>query len=221
VIPIGTKIPALLPLDIDINPNSNGLPGIGQLRSIVGASMTVGLILAVACHHVQKAPSGMDMQYTESECKALDGTWVKATGLGDSGTLALQCFWRCCCLWPTWRPAFWPGQDLVSTHSSDAARLPGVKGCFRLSLCGRRRPNSPLLERLRVLPKGEEWTTRLPASGQLEILALCFDGRGNNQLCLLHIRYIEGAAHTHGCLQGSRQVLGAIGHGGGSEEYLL
>ena len=37
----------LLPLDIDIDPNSNGLPGIGQLSSIVGASMTVGLILAV------------------------------------------------------------------------------------------------------------------------------------------------------------------------------
>ena len=37
----------LLPLDIDISPNSNGLPGIQQLRSIVGASMTIGLILAV------------------------------------------------------------------------------------------------------------------------------------------------------------------------------
>jgi hypothetical protein len=37
----------LLPLDIDISPNSDGLPGISQLRSIVGASMTVGLILAV------------------------------------------------------------------------------------------------------------------------------------------------------------------------------
>ncbi len=37
----------LLPYGIDISPNSNGLPGIGQLRTIVGASMTVGLILAV------------------------------------------------------------------------------------------------------------------------------------------------------------------------------
>ena len=37
----------LLPLDINISPNSDGLPGIQQLRSIVGASMTVGLILAV------------------------------------------------------------------------------------------------------------------------------------------------------------------------------
>jgi Family of unknown function (DUF6112) len=37
----------LLPQNVDISPNSNGLPGIGQLRSIVGASMTVGLILAV------------------------------------------------------------------------------------------------------------------------------------------------------------------------------
>jgi hypothetical protein len=33
--------------DIRITPNSNGLPGIEQLRSIVGAVMTVGLILAV------------------------------------------------------------------------------------------------------------------------------------------------------------------------------
>lgn len=32
---------------IDINPNSDGLPGIAALRTIVGASMTVGLILAV------------------------------------------------------------------------------------------------------------------------------------------------------------------------------
>ena len=38
---------SLLPQDINIDPNANGLPGIGQLRSIVGASMTIGLILAV------------------------------------------------------------------------------------------------------------------------------------------------------------------------------
>lgn len=37
----------LVPLDINISPNSNGLPGIAQLRHIVGAGMTVGLILAV------------------------------------------------------------------------------------------------------------------------------------------------------------------------------
>ena len=32
---------------IDITPNSTGLPGIEALRTIVGAIMTVGLILAV------------------------------------------------------------------------------------------------------------------------------------------------------------------------------
>ncbi len=37
----------MIPLDITIDPNSDGLPGISQLRSIVGATMTVGLILAV------------------------------------------------------------------------------------------------------------------------------------------------------------------------------
>jgi hypothetical protein len=36
-----------VPYNININPNSDGLPGIQQLRSIVGASMAVGLILAV------------------------------------------------------------------------------------------------------------------------------------------------------------------------------
>ena len=39
--------PVLSPLDVNIRPNSDGLPGIQQLRSIVGASMTIGLILAV------------------------------------------------------------------------------------------------------------------------------------------------------------------------------
>lgn len=33
--------------DVHIDPNSNGLPGIPQLRNIVGASMTIGLIIAV------------------------------------------------------------------------------------------------------------------------------------------------------------------------------
>ena len=36
-----------LPADIDVDPNSNGLPGIAQLRTIVGAVMTIGLILSV------------------------------------------------------------------------------------------------------------------------------------------------------------------------------
>ncbi|MCO5325031.1 MAG: DUF6112 family protein [Nocardioidaceae bacterium] len=42
-----TKVVSLLSQDITIGPNSNGLPGNSQLKSIVGASMTVGLILAV------------------------------------------------------------------------------------------------------------------------------------------------------------------------------
>ena len=36
-----------LPWDINIGPNSDGLPGISQLQSMVGATMTIGLILAV------------------------------------------------------------------------------------------------------------------------------------------------------------------------------
>lgn len=41
------QLPSLLPLDINITPNDDGLPGIAQLRTIVGAVVTVGLILAV------------------------------------------------------------------------------------------------------------------------------------------------------------------------------
>ncbi len=38
---------AIVPQDITVPPNSNGLPGIEQLRTIVGAVMTIGLILSV------------------------------------------------------------------------------------------------------------------------------------------------------------------------------
>lgn len=39
--------PLLVPMDINIDPNTNGLPGINQLHTIVGAVMTIGLILSV------------------------------------------------------------------------------------------------------------------------------------------------------------------------------
>jgi hypothetical protein len=42
-----THLARLVPLDISIEPNSDGLPGIGQLRAIVGAAMTIGLIFSV------------------------------------------------------------------------------------------------------------------------------------------------------------------------------
>ena len=44
---IATKLTARVPGDIDIKPNTNGLPGIPQLKEIVGAIMSIGLILAV------------------------------------------------------------------------------------------------------------------------------------------------------------------------------
>jgi hypothetical protein len=40
-------LPGVLPMDIDISPNDSGLPGISQLKTIVGAIMTIGLILSV------------------------------------------------------------------------------------------------------------------------------------------------------------------------------
>lgn len=40
-------VPVVVPMDITIDPNDSGLPGISQLKTIVGAVMTVGLILSV------------------------------------------------------------------------------------------------------------------------------------------------------------------------------
>ncbi|MGO2194398.1 DUF6112 family protein [Micrococcaceae sp. AOP34-BR2-30] len=37
----------VLPAEIDVIPNDSGLPGISALRTIVGAVMTIGLILSV------------------------------------------------------------------------------------------------------------------------------------------------------------------------------
>lgn len=45
--PVPAVLPGALPADISISPNSNGLPGIAALRTVVGASMTIGLILSV------------------------------------------------------------------------------------------------------------------------------------------------------------------------------
>lgn len=42
-----TAITAVLPANIDISPNDSGLPGIAALRTVVGAVMTIGLILSV------------------------------------------------------------------------------------------------------------------------------------------------------------------------------
>ncbi|MGR6902587.1 hypothetical protein EHW97_13735 [Aeromicrobium camelliae] len=44
---VPTIVPALVPMDINITPNDDGLPGIAALRTIVGAVMTVALILSV------------------------------------------------------------------------------------------------------------------------------------------------------------------------------
>ncbi len=42
-----TALAAVLPANIDISPNDSGLPGISALRTVVGAVMTIGLILSV------------------------------------------------------------------------------------------------------------------------------------------------------------------------------
>ncbi|GGM63413.1 DUF6112 family protein [Microbacterium saperdae] len=42
-----TLTAAVLPANIDISPNDSGLPGIAALRTVVGAVMTIGLILSV------------------------------------------------------------------------------------------------------------------------------------------------------------------------------
>ena len=40
---------------IDIDPNDSGLPGIAQLRTLVGAVMTIGLILSVTLQFAAKS----------------------------------------------------------------------------------------------------------------------------------------------------------------------
>lgn len=42
-----TTLAAVLPANIDISPNDSGLPGVAALRTVVGAVMTIGLILSV------------------------------------------------------------------------------------------------------------------------------------------------------------------------------
>lgn len=42
-----TTLAAVLPANVDITPNDSGLPGIAALRTVVGAVMTIGLILSV------------------------------------------------------------------------------------------------------------------------------------------------------------------------------
>jgi hypothetical protein len=39
---------SLLAAGVNVSPNSNGLPGISELQSIVGALLTIGLIAALA-----------------------------------------------------------------------------------------------------------------------------------------------------------------------------
>ena len=41
------SLAAVLPANINISPNDSGLPGIAALRTVVGAVMTIGLILSV------------------------------------------------------------------------------------------------------------------------------------------------------------------------------
>lgn len=45
--PSDAYLPRRITADVSITPNTDGLPGIAQLREVVGAMMTVGLILSV------------------------------------------------------------------------------------------------------------------------------------------------------------------------------
>lgn len=46
IVDVSAVVP-IVPMNIDITPNDSGLPGISSLRTIVGAAMTIGLILSV------------------------------------------------------------------------------------------------------------------------------------------------------------------------------
>lgn len=41
------RVTIALPTDVHISPNADGLPGIAALQTIVGAAMTIGLVLSV------------------------------------------------------------------------------------------------------------------------------------------------------------------------------
>jgi len=56
---------------IDIDPNSDGLPGIAQLRDIVGAVMTVGLILSVLALIVSAIVWGLGANSSKCWCPAV------------------------------------------------------------------------------------------------------------------------------------------------------
>lgn len=47
VIDFAHTLAGIIPAQVDITPNDSGLPGIPALRTIVGAVMTIGLILSV------------------------------------------------------------------------------------------------------------------------------------------------------------------------------
>ena len=71
-----TKVVSLLSQDITIGPNSNGLPGNSQLKSIVGASMTV------------PTPIIISGQWTVTHfCNVPNSSWAKSPRLANSNAL--------------------------------------------------------------------------------------------------------------------------------------
>lgn len=46
-VPVQTILARVVLAQVNISPNDSGLPGIASLRTIVGAMMTIGLVLAV------------------------------------------------------------------------------------------------------------------------------------------------------------------------------
>ena len=69
-----TVLAAVLPADINITPNDSGLPGIGALRTVVGAVMTIGLILSVlASNHLGRGV-GVRIEHLEPALRRLAGS---------------------------------------------------------------------------------------------------------------------------------------------------
>ena len=92
------QVPALVPMDIDITPNDSGLPGIAQLRTIVGAVMTIGLILSVLALIVSAIVWGLGSNSSNPHLASRGKLGVliscgAAVICGASVTL-INCFWN-------------------------------------------------------------------------------------------------------------------------------
>src|SRR5690606_16974578 len=84
-------------MEINIEPNDSGLPGIAQLRDIVGAVMTVGLILSVLALIVSAIVWGLGANSSNPHLASRGKTgvlvWCGAAAPCGAGVSWISFFW--------------------------------------------------------------------------------------------------------------------------------